>query len=247
MRHVLVTSGHRKGQRAEPMYSLAAVDDETELLELYIKMVEDWAQAHGVSLVTSVFSSAEEFLFSEKSFDILFLDIGMGGKNGMELAHLIRQRDENVIIVFITGDAGYASEGYEVSAFHYLIKPVSGEKISEVLTRATKKLDAGARTIIIPQNGGKTKIAVDDVLYAEVFSHRILLYLKSHTEEFAMSISAMEKYLGDGFFRCHRSYIASLKHTRRITRTAVILANGIELPLARGLYDSANQAFIHYN
>jgi len=66
-------------------------------------------------------------------------------------------------------------------------------------------------------------------------------------EEIRMSIREMETLLGDGFFKCHRSYLVNMKHVRRVTKTAIILEDKRELPLARGQYDCANQAFIKYN
>ena len=62
-----------------------------------------------------------------------------------------------------------------------------------------------------------------------------------------MRLSDMEALLGDGFFRCHRSYIVSMKHVRRVTRAAMILDDGTEIPLSRSLYEEANQAFIKSN
>jgi DNA-binding LytR/AlgR family response regulator len=61
------------------------------------------------------------------------------------------------------------------------------------------------------------------------------------------SMNDLERLLGEGFFRCHRSYIAGLAHVRMITRTAIVLDNGKELPLSRRLYGAANRAFIRFN
>ena len=60
------------------------------------------------------------------------------------------------------------------------------------------------------------------------------------------TISGLEKRLGDGFVRCHRSYLAALKYVRKITRTDVVMDTGARLPLSRRRYDAVNQAFIHY-
>lgn len=81
---------------------------------------------------TSDFSSAEAFLFKyeeDKSFDILLLDIQMKAMDGVELAEKIRENNDGVQIVFITGFTDYFSRGYDLSAFHYLIKPVKKRKV----------------------------------------------------------------------------------------------------------------------
>ncbi len=77
------------------------------------------------------FPSAEAFLFhyaEDKSCDILLLDVEMGAMNGVELAKRIREENDALQIVFITGYTDYIAEGYDVSALHYLVKPVSREK-----------------------------------------------------------------------------------------------------------------------
>lgn len=61
-----------------------------------------------------------------------------------------------------------------------------------------------------------------------------------------MSISEMEKLVGEGFIRCHRSYIVGLKHIARLSKTEVILDDGRMLPLSRGAAPSVHKAFISY-
>ena len=90
---------------------------------------------------TAAHSSAESFLFhyaEESDYDILLLDIEMGKINGIELARRIRHDNETIQIVFTTGYYDFISEGYEVSALQYLMKPVSYEKLESVLNKAVK-------------------------------------------------------------------------------------------------------------
>ena len=171
----------------------------------------------------------------------------MKNMDGVELARRIRRDNELTQIIFITGYPDHIAEGYDVSALHYLMKPVKEDKIYEVLDRALSRLQRTPRTITFPKTGGGIKIIADDILYAEVLSHTVILHLVNGREEFQMRISDMEDLLGDGFFKCHRSYIVSMKRVRRVTRTAMILTDGRGIPLSRNFYDAANQAFIAYN
>ena len=56
--------------------------------------------------------------------DILLLDIEMSEMDGMAAARRIRERDDKVVIVFITAAPQYAISGYEVRALSYLLKPL---------------------------------------------------------------------------------------------------------------------------
>jgi DNA-binding LytR/AlgR family response regulator len=205
----------------------------------------------GFPVAVSTFDSAEAFLFAfaeDQSFDILLLDIQMPAMDGVALAKEIRKENDILQIIFITGYSDYIAEGYDVSALHYLMKPVDEHKLFVVLDRAAARVKAlGAssrRTILFPKSGGNVRIPAEDILYAEAFSHYITIYTKDMQQDFNMRLSDMEELLGAGFFRCHRSYIVGMKHVRRVTRTAMVLDNGMEIPLSRRLYDAANQEFI---
>ena len=230
---------------------IAVCDDEPHQAEYNKMLVSRWASKNNISVNITMFESAENFKAVQrdnKAFDILLLDIEMGGQNGMELAREIRKYDAKLSIIFITGYVDYMAEGYDVAALHYLVKPLKEDKFFEVLDKALINLLQISRTIILPKTGGDVKIKADDIVYAEVISHTVTLYLADgKREEFQMRISDMEQLLGDGFFRCHRSFIVSLKYVSRVTKTAMVLENGNEIPLSRNLYDAASQAFIKYN
>ena len=232
------------------MINIAICDDERAEITYLASLVRKWATARGVDVRLSDYESAESFLFAygdNKPVDVLLLDIQLKAMDGVELARKIRQDNEIVQIIFITGYTDYIAEGYDVSALHYLMKPVKEDKFFEVLDKAVSRLRKTPRIITFPKTGGDMKINADDILYTEVLSHTVILYLVKGKEEFQMRISDMENLLGNGFFKCHRSYIVSMKYVRRVTKTAMVLNSGQEIPLSRNLYDAANQAFINYN
>lgn len=227
---------------------IAICEDEPSQIKYLKGIIGVWSKNCDETVRVQAFQSAEAFLFTyseDKNFDILMLDIQMKDMNGIELAKKIRKDNDMLQIIFITGFSDYISEGYEVSALHYLMKPVSEQKLMEVLDRAVTHLRKSKRTVLFHMGSGNVRIPADDIYYAEAFSHYVTLYTNDGQENFNMSLSNMEKLLGDGFFRCHRSYIVNMKHVRRITRNAMILDIGKEIPLSRALYDDANQAFIH--
>lgn len=93
--------------------------------------------------------------------------------NGIELAKKIRTDNENIQIIFITGFPEFIAEGYEVMALHYLMKPVSEEKLFTVLDRALKTISQSEKTIIFPIDGEMVLVRICDIIYAESFAHNI--------------------------------------------------------------------------
>lgn len=77
----------------------------------------------------------------------------MAQVSGVELAQRIRQEDQALQIVFLTGYSDYIAQGYDVSALHYLLKPVSREKLFAVLDRAAQRLESAQRTLVLELPG----------------------------------------------------------------------------------------------
>lgn len=230
-------------------YRVAIVDDSNIDAEYVQSILKAWAQDRQVGVQAQRFTSAENFLFhysDDKSWDILLLDIEMGAMDGVSLAKKLRQENDSVQIVFITGFADYISEGYEVSALHYLMKPVKQDKLFGVLDRAVAATQKTERVILLPVGGEMLRLPVSQVQYVEAFSHTVAIVTGSDTIQVKIPISEIEKILSDNFIRCHRSYLVGLKHISRLSKTEVILDNGKTLPLSRSAAAPVYKAFISY-
>ena len=111
-------------------YRIAVCDDEPKHAKHKLRCVR-MGKSHNFVCKTSVFPSAEAFLFAfdeENAFDILFLDVEMKGISGIELAKLLHSKGSCAEIIFVTSHFEFVGEGYEVDALHYLIKPVAKRK-----------------------------------------------------------------------------------------------------------------------
>lgn len=118
--------------------------------------MQQWADQCALPVQILSYPNAESFLFSyeEQPFgDILLLDIQMAQMNGMELARKIRERNRRMQIAFLTGLPDFISEGYEVDALHYLIKPIQEKKLFQVLDRAALNLQQAPKVVLLPING----------------------------------------------------------------------------------------------
>ena len=232
------------------MYTIAICDDINKDTQYLASVVQSWAQEQKVSVNIEMFPSAESFLFhyeEKKDYDILLLDVEMKNISGIELAKQIRSMDHRVEIIFTTSHFELSGEGYEVDALHYLIKPIAETKLMEVLSKAARKLSVESPSLVIVCNGETVKILEPDILYIESFLHYVVVHTQSTEYKLKENLSALKGKLSSDFYQTHRSYLVSLKHIRKISRTAVWLDCGAEIPLARGKYDDVNRAFIARN
>ena len=228
-------------------YKLAICDDEPEQICHLEAIVRRWAEENGHCCDIAAFSSGENFLFEYRQgdvFDILLLDIEMQAISGIDLAKRLRERGCRGEIIFITSHFEFYGEGYEVDALHYLLKPVAAEKLSAVLTKAVGRLALAPPSIIFQMEGETVRLREEDILYIESLLHYLSVRTKTGEYKFKGNLSTFAELLSADFYRPHRSYLISLKHVTRISRTAVTLDDRIQIPLSRGKYDDINRAFI---
>jgi len=207
------------------MINITICDDEAVEVEYLKSIVTAWAKEN---------NEIATFL----------LDVQMGEMSGIELAKHIRKINSSTQIIFITGFADYMQLGYEVEALHYIMKPIEKSRLFDLLTKATKRLSKNDEVILVQTKDGSLCIKQRDIYHIEAFAHYVVISTTNGEVETRAKISELEVLLKEGFVRCHRSYIAGIRHIERISKTEVTMADGRIIPISRRSYNEVNRAFI---
>lgn len=227
-------------------YRIAICDDKQEDREYVQQLTARWAQQRGNQMEMTEFCSAEQFLFScpQPDFDLLLLDIEMGEMDGVSLAKQVRRTNELMQIVFITGYSDYITEGYEVAALHYLMKPVKEEKLFAVLDRAVERLHKNTKVLTLETAEEMVRVPLYQVSALEVQRNYVTVHAR---QDYTVkkSLSELMEQLDERFFRVGRSAVVNLNDISRVTRSDIYLTDGRIIPLPRGAYDKLNRAIIH--
>lgn len=230
---------------------IAICDDEEVQQNLLKKYLAEWAEEKEIPLETMTFISGESFIFAwedDRAYDLLILDIEMGVLNGMELAARIREQDEEIPILFVTGYEQYMAQGYEVAALHYLIKPVHKEKLFAVLDRLKERVKTEEK-LLFETDKGVISLPVSKIWYIEAQGHQSILYTADEDYTLHQSISEVVEYVSGkrAFVRCHRSYMINMQHVSAIVKSELILDDKRRIPVSRSSAKEVNAAFIeHY-
>ena len=228
-------------------YKVAICDDSDVDRRYIMDMVRSWASAAGHEVQIDGFPSAESFLFryaGESDYDILLLDIEMGAMDGVTMAKELRKSNDTVQIIFITGYSDYISEGYEVAALHYLMKPVNEEKLCLVLDRAAEKLAKNERILNFEVSGEMVRVPIYQIRYADVLGNYVTVHAQTDVTV-KMTLGELEKQLDERFYRVGRSALVNLTQISRVTRAEIRLNDGTAIPLPRGAYEGVNRAIIN--
>ncbi len=115
---------------------IAAVDDETHVLERFERMASNWTELD----LCGLFETGEQLLnyLKKNRLDAVFLDIEMPGINGLQLSEQIQNLNENIEIIFVTAFNQYAVEAFEMQAMDYIMKPLTEERLGKTIRRLLK-------------------------------------------------------------------------------------------------------------
>ncbi len=166
--------------------------------------------------------------------------------SGVELAKEIRRENKSLQIIFITGYYEYFSDGFDVSALHYLLKPVDDAKLCPVLDRAAYNLSFRQRCVLVADKDGSVKVPLADIVYIESENVYIAVHTLQEVYRMRMALSRFSEQLDQTFFKVHRSFVVNLNYIKKITRSQITMANGDSLPLRRGLYGDIYSALARY-
>lgn len=214
------------------------------------EIIKKWSVKEQCPCELSHFENTSSFLFSleEKIYDALFLDIQMPGEDGITLAKKLRERRDDIPIVFVTGMDCYMSEGYEVEAVHYLLKPVKEEKVWECLSRIYHKLEQSSEDyVILETEDGIARLKQDELIKIEIFGRKCIYTTENAEHTAADSFKEAQKKVSDKYFvQCYRGILVNVCHIEAIGKEKIKLTGDVTVPVSRRMYPQVNQAFIEY-
>ena len=214
---------------------IAICDDEVFMVQILEEKIKKLLP----DAVIDKYLSGDELIASGSKPDILFLDIQMPGMDGMETAKMLRQDNEDMILIFVTAAEEYVFQAFDVGAFHYLVKPFSDEKFKEVVTKAvhnikrSSRLEKDEKYIMVQTAGSHIKIFLRDIVYAEVYNRKVIIHTRSTDIEYYGKLQELSDMAGTDFFRTHRAYLVHFKYVEKYDATNAIaqmlVANGHKL------------------
>jgi len=80
--------------------------------------------------------------------DVVFLDVRMPGRDGLETAQVLSAQTVAPLIVFVTAYDQYAVEAFTAAAVDYLLKPVEPERLARCVARLRERLASGSREFV---------------------------------------------------------------------------------------------------
>lgn len=217
------------------MIKAIALDDEI----LALRIIENYAgKIENLSLerTFNIQSDAQKYL-NKFPVDLIFLDIEMPSKNGMDFYKSISQ---NTKVIFTTAYSEYAVDAFSINAVDYLLKPFSFERFKAAVDKVKINPETNeVKHLSIRADYKLHKINFDNILLIEGLDDYIQIHLTDHTKITARSSmkNILEKLSDKDFVRVHRSYIVPINSIKTIVNRNIHIG-GFIIPIGETYKDT---------
>lgn len=208
-------------------------DDNADMRRIERMMI---SRAEGFEIVGEAEDGVQLLtLVEQEKPQLVFLDVEMPGKTGVECARVIQDMNPAIVLIFATAHDEYMGDAFEVYAFDYLLKPFKKERVMQTLERAKKRIrhqtdgetplpvhptpHPGSGRLMLHHKDGVSFLNVSDIVLVQREDRTTVFYTASGERYVTSdSLSDTEARLDPSiFFRCHKSYIINLNHIKNIT------------------------------
>lgn len=227
------------------MAKIAVCDDDSQIRDL----MSSYLSSFDSCIHVDFYSSGEDLLDVDISYDVLFLDIDMKGISGIDTARKLRARDKRVKIIYITAYDDFRDYAFGVHAFGYLVKPLDKKEILNILREAqdySLKERQGPK-IHFRAEEGILELDVAEIYYLEYANRKVHLITQHGIFTLRGPISDFASQLAElGFSVPHKSFVVNLSHIRSLKGYDIFLDNGSILPLSQKKSASFREYFTRW-
>ena len=220
------------------MYRVGICDDDKILCSLLEAQIQRLSAELLTKFEIEVWYSGESLecdLKKGAELDIIFLDIELLQKNGIEIGTFIRDEmeDTDTHIVYISSKQGYAMELFKVQPLEFLVKPISAVRLKEVLERSMKRKKY-AESCFEYQRGSRIfRVSVKEILYFMSMDKKVLMIKKEGQEEFYGKLKNVMEQLPAGFLMIHQSYVIHQEYVSEYSYESIKMMNGDVLSVSK--------------
>ncbi len=232
------------------MYEIAICDDDRTFMSELEALLHELLSERGTDCHVTQFSDPSALLAAIEQgmcCDLLFQDIFFGQEKGFRCAQILRDRNYDADLVFVTTSKDYAVDSYSVRALHYLLKPLSRTELTRALDCFLQQRTPRILHLTTPQ--GSLRVPMANVLYFEIYNHTIVIHLSNgDNRSWRGSLQELETIVpSDQFVRTHRSFLVNLEHISEISHNQILLTTGDTLPVSRSALANVRMSLLSFD
>lgn len=216
-------------------------DDEQQYIDELKIHIEEFMKSRSISFEIYTFNNPQSVVECDIVYELAFLDIQMNELDGISLAKILKERNNKIVIFFVTSYNVYQDDAMDLRAFRFFEKPYNADRLYSGLEKAMEYIDESYIDFYIYTNNEHKKILTDDVIYVERGNRQVTLVTTKGNYTTRETFDEWCEILQNSFFyKVHKSFIVNLHYVTSYKYSEIFIQNNIRIPIA-----SRRQADFH--
>ncbi len=225
---------------------VAICDDNRMIRSITTQLLQDYGSQMSVDFNITPFSSGEELLQCSDKFEIVLMDIELGGIDGICTTSLIHQKNPDTLVIILTSHVRRFKDGYKVNAFRFMTKPINKAEFFEYIGDAVAEV-LGQKVITLRKNGVNINISLKYILYISAQQGYTEVWTAKDTYRSEYSLVMWEQLLDSKlFFRCHKKYLVNISQIEKLSHD-ILLKSGDIVEVSRRKYPELRERLMNYS
>ncbi len=236
------------------MIRIAICDDEVRTLRDISDRFARYGEKNGQKLSIDQYSQAKELAaqIRTKDYQIFILDMLMPHMGGIEIGQMIRKRDEQAVIIYLTSSMDFAYQAFGVFAQRYLLKPIKEKELNEAMDFAVSQALLMQKALHINTAKGIQQILYQDIEYVENAARALHVFTIDGKETVSRLLrNSFEKDMellleNEDFIQTHKSFIVNLSHVRLYGQNQMTMRSGAQIPISKSRQAEVKRGYLSY-
>ena len=235
------------------MIKMMICDDDCNYLESMKEKVNEICESYGRDVEIYTYDSGKKVIDilckKREQFNVLFLDIDMPDKSGLQVADAIRECKVDVTIIFISAHERYVFESLEFAPFRYIRKNLTDQELPSAIRAILRKIDSNqSRTTVVKYQDGRYAIKHSDIMFYKVKGHNIEIFLNN--DKVLVVRKTVKRFFDEmrdkKFIKIYSGCVVNVQYIQGLEKDEVILDNGRRLLASHGRIKDIKVAFMDY-
>ena len=227
---------------------IAVCDDESYFRKILIKDLNTYAEEYCLELIIYEYRDGNDLLTSNISFDVIFMDYRMEERNGLDTVSVLRKRNIDTKVIFISSYKEVVFDSMKVNTFRFLVKPYNKEDLYEALNSVIAIQEANSYIVLKDTVNQKSiTIPEDQIVYAQADNNYAEVVTPNGIFVYLDKISKLEKELKDEcFYRSNRSFIVNFNYIIGYSKKEIELYNCHKALISSSKYRDFKSKYLNY-
>lgn len=227
---------------------IAICDDEDVFRKILYNELTNYALERSLNFIIFEYADGSELLSTKLDFDLIFLDHQMKDVNGIDTIDVLRKRNDNTTVIFVSSYQDIVFESMKYKTFRFLVKPLDKEKFTEAVDAViTEKQNLIHIVVKDEVNQKNVSIPANEIIYAQADNIYASVVTEKGSYKYIHKISQLESELDcSPFFRTNRSYLVNFNFVASYNAQEITLTNGHKALISKPKFKSFKQAYLTY-